>query len=241
MDTQNTLAPPAAAPTSIRSVGVGQGVSWIAEGFKMVFKFPGTWVLITIGLCVLVLMVSAIGSDTFGSALSMGVSTFICGVLMRSCQAAERGEDMFKHVGDTAKSSQLVILSLLATAMYFAMIMLIYSLGVGAAVMALIGSPMLALKSLGVGGLGIFAIYILISMAMMFSPPLVVLDGVAPVEALKLSFTACLKNIIPFLLYTVLVMLVMIVAAIPLGLGLLIAMPAYICAGYIAYKDIFKG
>lgn len=240
MDTQNTLVPPAAAPTSIRSVGAGQGINWISEGFKLVFKSPGTWVLITIGLLVMSIIVGAIGSDSFGSALSMGVTTYIGGLLMRSCQAAEQGEDMFKHIGETAKSNSLIILSLFATAMYFGMMMAIYSLGFGAAMMAIFVDPMLALQSLGVGALGILAIYILISMAVMFSPALVVLDGAAPVEALKLSFTACLKNILPFLLFILLMLPVMLIAAIPLGLGLLIAIPAYICAAYFAYKDIFK-
>lgn len=241
MDTQNTLVPPAAAPTSIRSVGIGQGVSWAAEGFKMVFKAPGTWVLVTIGLFVLGMIVSVIGSDSFGSALSMGVTTFVSGLLMRSCQAAERGEDMFKHVGDTARSTQLIVLALFSTAMYFGLLMAMYSVGITSVMVFFLGDPMLALQSLGVGALGLLALYILISMSLMFSPALVVLDGVAPVEALKLSFMACLKNVLTFLLYMLLALLVMVVAAIPLGLGLLIAIPAYICAAYFAYKDIFKG
>lgn len=239
MNTEHTLAPSAIVPT-IRSVDAGRGVDWISGGFSMVFKAPGTWVLITIALFVVSIVVDMITPDAISGAMSMALTTYLSGLLMLSCRSMERGEDMFTHVKAHASSPPLLVLAAIAAVLYFGLTMVFATLGVGTLVVFLM-SPMLALQSAGVGLLAIVVLYVLISMALLMSPALVVLRGVAPVEALKLSFMGCLKNIVPFLIYTLLMMLVMIVAAIPLGLGLLIAIPVYICSGYLAYKHIFEG
>jgi uncharacterized membrane protein len=59
------------------------------------------------------------------------------------------------------------------------------------------------------------------------------------VQALAQSFRACLRNIVPFLLYGVLLTIIFLIAAIPLGLGLLVAVPVLIASVYTAYRDIF--
>ena len=239
MNTEHTLAPSGILPT-IRSVDAGRGIGWISGGFSMVFKSPGTWVLVTIALFVISIVVDIITPEAISAAMSMAVTTYLGGLLMLSCRSMEHGEDMFTHVKAHASSTPLLILAAIAGVLYFGLMMAFATLGVGALMVALM-SPMLALQSAGVGLLGILVLYVLISMALLFSPALVVLRGVPPVEALRLSFMGCLKNIIAFLLYTLLMMLVMIVAAIPLGLGLLIAIPAYICSSYIAYTHLFEG
>ena len=239
MNTEHTLAPSGILPT-IRSVDAGRGIGWISGGFSMVFKSPGTWVLVTIALFVISIVVDIITPEAISAAMSMAVTTYLGGLLMLSCRSMERGEDMFTHVKAHASSTPLLVLAAIAAVLYFALMMAFAMLGVGSLVVAVM-SPMLALQSAGVGVLGIALLYVLISMALLMSPALVVLRGVPPVEALRLSFMGCLKNISAVLLYTLMMMLVMIVAAIPLGLGLLIAIPAYICSSYIAYKHIFEG
>ena len=60
------------------------------------------------------------------------------------------------------------------------------------------------MAGLGVGMLGLLvalALSLVVAMAIWFAPALVVLRDVAPVEAMKASFAACLKNTVPLLVY----------------------------------------
>ena len=56
---------------------------------------------------------------------------------------------------------------------------------------------------------------------------------------MKASFFASLRNWLPLLVYGLVAMLVVIVAMIPLGLGLLVASPALYASMYVAYKSMF--
>jgi uncharacterized membrane protein len=76
-------------------------------------------------------------------------------------------------------------------------------------------------------------------MALWFAPALVTLHDASPLGALRQSFGACLRNIVPFLLYGVIFLLLGIVAAIPLGLGMLVLMPVFFATAYTSYRDIF--
>jgi uncharacterized membrane protein len=78
-------------------------------------------------------------------------------------------------------------------------------------------------------------------MALWFAPALVVLRGMAPIEAIKESFLGCLKNVLPFLVYSIVLMVLGIVAAIPLGLGWLVLGPTLIASVYVSYRDIYGG
>ena len=56
---------------------------------------------------------------------------------------------------------------------------------------------------------------------------------------MKESFSGCLKNIVPFLLYGVVLFVAAIVAAIPLGLGWLVLGPVIAGSLYASYRDIY--
>jgi uncharacterized membrane protein len=73
-----------------------------------------------------------------------------------------------------------------------------------------------------------------------FAPALIVLhDDVGIIEAMKLSFLGCIKNVLPFLIYGLVGLLLMILASIPFGLGWLVLGPVLFGTIYASYKDIF--
>ncbi len=76
-------------------------------------------------------------------------------------------------------------------------------------------------------------------MAIWFAPALVVLRGDEPFAAMKTSFNACLRNVVPFLVYGLVGLLLAILATIPLGLGWFVLAPVYAASIYAGYKDIF--
>ena len=77
-------------------------------------------------------------------------------------------------------------------------------------------------------------------MAYWFAPVLAGLNNLTAIQAMKLSFVACLRNMLPFLLYGLIFMLLLIVAIIPFGLGLLVAVPLMMTSLYTSYVDVFN-
>ncbi|MBA3904416.1 MAG: hypothetical protein C0522_12225, partial [Rhodocyclaceae bacterium] len=84
------------------------------------------------------------------------------------------------------------------------------------------------------------ALMVPLAMAIWFAPALVIFRNVAPLEAMKASFFACLKNIVPFLVYGVILFVLGIIAMIPFGLGLLVLVPVMMGSVYASYVEIFE-
>ena len=77
-------------------------------------------------------------------------------------------------------------------------------------------------------------------MAYWYAPVLIGLHNLTVLEAMKLSFIACLKNMLPFLLYGLIFMVILVVAIIPFGLGLIVAVPVMMTSLYTSYVDVFN-
>ena len=76
-------------------------------------------------------------------------------------------------------------------------------------------------------------------MAYWFAPALVMLRNDEPVAAMKASFVACLANVVPMLVYSLIGLVLAIVATIPFGLGWFVLGPVFAASVYASYKDIF--
>jgi uncharacterized membrane protein len=76
-------------------------------------------------------------------------------------------------------------------------------------------------------------------MAYWFAPPLVVFHNLPAVDALKQSFFGCLKNLLPFLLYGVLMLIAAALATLPLLLGWLVLLPVIFATIYTSYRGVF--
>jgi len=97
----------------------------------------------------------------------------------------------------------------------------------------------IALGGIAVGGLVWLLLSLLIVMAVWFAPALVVFNHMPPAAALKASFHACLKNLVSFLVYALLTMVLCFFAALPLGLGFLVLGPVLAGSVYASYRDTF--
>jgi uncharacterized membrane protein len=80
---------------------------------------------------------------------------------------------------------------------------------------------------------------LLLSMAFFYAVPLIMFAAAKPVAALKSSFAACLANILPLLLFSVVYIVLAAVAVIPFGLGLLVLLPVTFGAVYASYRDVY--
>jgi uncharacterized membrane protein len=67
----------------------------------------------------------------------------------------------------------------------------------------------------------------------------VVFRRIAPLDAVKASLRAVLRNWLPFLVYGVIQIGLSIVASIPFALGWLLLMPVMLLTAYVSYRDVF--
>lgn len=79
----------------------------------------------------------------------------------------------------------------------------------------------------------------LVGMLLLFAPVLVFLNGVRPIDALKMSASGVLKNVLPGLLCAATVFGLFVLSILTLGLGLLVTFPMMFITMYCAYRDIF--
>jgi uncharacterized membrane protein len=67
----------------------------------------------------------------------------------------------------------------------------------------------------------------------------VVFHDLGAVEAMKASFMGSLKNMLPFLLYGIVLVIAAAIASTPLMLGWLLLGPVMAASIYTAYRDIY--
>ena len=88
-------------------------------------------------------------------------------------------------------------------------------------------------------GIVIGVLSILVGMLFFFATPLVALNQVPVFKALGMSFKGSLRNILPILVYGVIIVILAFLGAIPLLLGLLIVIPMIYVSSYAAYRQVF--
>src|SRR5476651_1508190 len=108
-------APAVAFSASGRAVDAGRGWEWIAEGFELFKKQPGTWILILIVFvaCSIVMHLVPI----IGSLANMLLMQVFLGGLMLGCRALDHGESFdvgIVFAGFSRNTSDLVVLGVLA-------------------------------------------------------------------------------------------------------------------------------
>ncbi len=227
-------------------VDASRGGTWISQGFELFKKAPGPWIATFLVWIVLYIVVSIIPgggllATLFGEVLMAG--------WMLGCRSLETGGELkVEHLFAAFKSeqlSQLVIVGALYLAGMF-LVFLITGLLVGGSILSLFwGKASADFMQLGlsllIAGLLITALMIPLLMATWFAPALVIFDHQAAVDAMKQSFAACMKNVVPFLVYGVIALGLIIIAMIPFGLGMIVVGPIFVASIYTSYRDIFFG
>jgi uncharacterized membrane protein len=246
--------PPTPAAIYPRTVDAGRGVAWWGEGWRLFTPAVGPWILIVvIGF---VLNVVLVFIPILGHIASQLLFPILVGGLMLGCRAVDRGEPLtvgHLFAGFGPKAGQLLIVALIYLVAAVAITLFVVALIViffGAAVLsALWGAkdsiPDSAIAgqivlSILVGLLLFLLLYLPLVMAVWFAPALVVLQDVEPWTAMKLSFVGSLRNIIPFLIYGLVWIVLAFVASIPLLLGWLVLGPVSVASVYTSYCDIFE-
>lgn len=250
MNEQNPLEVPENASSGpsggdIRTVEPGQGIEWFKEGWQIFVKNPGVWIAIS-AIVVVIFVILNFLPIVGQLAANLLAPAFGAGMLI-GCRALDRGEELKVEqlfAGFQRQTGNLILLGVLAVVAGVLIGVISFAVvGGSAATGAVIGNG--AGMGMAMGGFMLAMMIVLVlsvplAMALWFAPALVVFRGLAPLDAAKASFNACVKNVVPFLLYGFLLFVASIIAALPFGLGFILLLPVAAGSIYAAYMDIFE-
>jgi hypothetical protein len=241
----------------LRVVRAGRGLQWLLEGLELFRRSPRNWMLLTLLLGAMWLV--SIIIPLLGSLLFNLFSPLFFAGLMIGCRELEQGRPLevghlfaaFKQhaaplvtVGGVYLVGTIVVIGIVLVVAGGSLLPTVIQKGADMETMrAAVRSVAIALA---VGA----AVYLPVIMLVWFAPLLVVFEGLAPLPAMKLSFEACLKNTVPFLVYGLIIMVAWVVLSLPGALGmfgvalmvalLALSIPVLICSIYVSYKDVFQ-
>ena len=242
---------------NIRIVDASHGWRWIAEGMLIFRKNPPQWLLL--------IAVLFIGSRVLFAIPLIGViavlvaPNFLAG-LAHGAQALEQGKPLrlgYLASGFLKNATQLITIGAISLVGQFLMLMAMLLVGgdgistvsktmaAGAATPETMEAIRTAAPRMMMAMIVGFGVSLPLMMAVWFAPLLVFFDDVKPLPALALSLWACLKNILPLLIYGMVVLVPMVILA-PLSLAvrqpdlaLWLLAPILVPSLYASYKDLF--
>ena len=229
----------------VKSVAVGRGLSWFGEGFEIFKLAPWLWILNVVLFFVILAVLAAI---PVVSILTSLLTPVFVGGLILGCRDLDEGNELkVSHVfaGFQNRAGPLIglgainlILTILFVVIMFGVMFAMGDFDPEAWETGQMTDQQAMNMVLVVLVMTLFMIPLL--MLFWFAPTLIVLhDDVGIIEAMKLSFLGCIRNILPFLIYGIVGFILMILASIPFGLGWLVLGPVLFGTIYASYKDIF--
>lgn len=228
-----------------RALPAGRGWAWIVEGWNLFKRQPAMWIAIAVLLAVIFVVLALI--PLLGSLAAMILAPVFGAGLVIGSRALDQGGSLeiahlFAGFRERFGTLATVGLTYLGASVAIA---LVVGLVTGAGVWKLMGGDADP-AAIGAAGatvllafLVMMALMLPVVMAVWFSPPLVAFHELGAGEAMKASFVACLRNIVPFLVYGVILLLLGVLASLPFALGWLVLGPVMAASLYTSYRDIF--
>lgn len=231
----------------VTQVDAKQGWLWIVHGFALFRRVPLGWII----LCTTLLLIAATLSliPMAGQFVFTLLSPVFLAGLMIGCRSLEQGGGLeFSHLFAGFRSNTASLITIGGIYLVGQVLILgVFMLVGGDVLMGLLLEGKRVdeneLKSVSgdmlTASLVALTLSIPLMMAAWFAPLLVIFKDMPPLEAMRLSFVACLKNIIAFQLYAVILVVLTVIATMPYGLGLFILVPTLFTSIYVSFRDIF--
>ncbi|MGQ0656515.1 MAG: BPSS1780 family membrane protein [Chromatiales bacterium] len=235
---------------NIKKVEADAGLSWLGEGWRLFKLNPGMWIALILIYFVVIVVLSFI--PFIGALILALITPALATGLVHAARELDQGRDLaieqlFAGLTDAQKRVPLLTLGAIYIGVAIVMVLIIFLLGGGAMMggMMMGGAEPAAGAAAAAGGAGLIAIIailigIMIAMAFVYAGPLVMFQGVAPVDSIKASFNACAQNIVAFIVFGVILAVLAVIASLPLLLGWLVLGPVATGAIYASYKAILE-
>jgi uncharacterized membrane protein len=227
-----------------RTVPAGNAFEWLKQGWAMFVVNPGIWIAMMVILIVIFVALSVV--PLIGQLAAHLLTPVLGAGMLIACRKIAKEEaieipDLF--AGFKRNTGELVMLGVLYMVGMLAIFAVVAVLGGGSLASGLMMGRAagygMALGGMLLAMLLALALSVPLFMAIWFAPALVVFNNMQPIPALKASFNACMKNMVPFLVYGLITMVLCFFAALPVGLGFLVLGPVLAGSVYASYRDIF--
>lgn len=214
---------PAARPAS-------HGWDWIKQAWVQFKQQPRAWLLAVALVYLVTLALSMV--PVIGSLATMILGPVFAGGLMLGAQSQQRGGTLRVSAGFDGFSRNGGQLALIGV-MYFLGLVLVFvvagvlavtagGLSAGSLEALNSGNPDAVAAAMGPGLVLLVLIatllFVPLLMAYWFAPALVVLGGMSALEAMRMSFRGCWKNILPFIVYGLALFFILVGFSLLLGL-----------------------
>jgi hypothetical protein len=233
----------------IRRVSIGHGARWVGDAISLFRAQALPWIVLHLAF-MLIGMGLGVLAPVGPMILLLLTPVFMAG-LMLGCREQEQGQVVeIAHLfrGFRQQASQLVTIGgiyLVGQILIFFLVMRIGGPGLDELARAVAENQEpaqihpdaadRASLALLVGS----ALFLPLAMAVWFAPALVVLEGQSAWRAMQWSLRACLVNVLPLLLYGIVMFGLLLIALLPLMAGLVLWIPLAMLSVYTAYRDIF--
>lgn len=227
-----------------RRIASGHCVDWLAGGWRLFMAIPGVWLqqsLLFMAILFAIGVVPLIG----WAVVLVAFPVLSAGMLWTAAETAAGRRPgvaglfigLRRHAGNLLMVGIFYLLGGLLAGLVGALV------GGGAAltgyVLGALAGMGLTLGGVVLGSAVFMVLWVVLIMALWFAPSLVLFHDVAPLEAMRLSVEACIRNVLPFALMAVMLYVLIWLAMLPAGLGMLVLVPVMAGAVYTSYQDVF--
>lgn len=251
-----------------RAVRAGRGYDWYLEAWELFKRHPFVWLGV---MLLFVLVAMGLGLIPYGSLLQYITFPFLMAIVFALGERLRKSGDgpgpsydeIYNQVGAAAVSLAILGLLYLGMLVLITMLAAMPMLGPNGVKMLLGLTPPAEITPANAADLGmkmvlaalvLLALMVPVLMAYWFAPGLVVLHRMSPMQALRLSFVACFRNVLPFLVSgLVALMLFIAMSMLFFGLSTVIGMfglvifavawivfaTVMVIGSYVAYRDLF--
>ena len=233
----------------IRKLAPGRGWQWITAAFHLFRRNPLIWLVLNLALLLIGVGLSVL--PVVGPYMLYLLTPVFLGGIMAAATDLEAGQEIeIAHLfrGFRQNAAHLVTVGgvyLVGQVVISGVMLTIGGPEFQEAVRAGIGAldaPTLTpegtrrvLQAMLVGTL----LFVPLAMAVWFAPALVILDNQPGFQALWTSMLASARNAVPLLLYSIVSSVLLLLAVIPFGLGLILWIPVMLLTIYTSYRDVF--
>jgi hypothetical protein len=242
---------------NIRTVDAAYGWRWIVAGMQLFKKNPAQWLFMFGTLFVASRLLFLI---PFMALLVVLLAPHFLAGLAHGAQALEQGKPLrngylasgflrnaasLATIGGISLVGQVVIFMVIVAVGGDAFGDLAKSMGEGAATPESMRAMQAAAPRMMLAMLAGFMVSLPLMMATWYAPLLVFFDDLKPAAALYMSLLACIKNVLPLMVYGIVLMIPLFVftrIGLALGLvdlGLWMLAPLIVPTIYASYRDLF--
>ncbi len=237
----------------IKKFNAARGWLWVKQGYQLIMINP-LLAIVTALIGALLIFLSLL-IPGLGPLVAVVLTPVILAGYMRVCRALEEHEEVeLTHLFAGFKQHTAGLVSLGG--------FLMLGLLLASAVMVFIGgdafaklmqevqstnNPQVLMEALATAGGRVtfailfgFTLVLLLVVAWQYAPILVFFSGVTPLAALRASFTGTMRNILPYIVYSLIMQFIaLILGILPFGLGMIVLLPLGLTSLYVSYRNIF--